>query len=134
LLAALIAFVVYVVVSTLLFGIVMAIWWAPPGNLSAQALRELAEQDISLLRWQNAIGTTLAIVVGYFASFLSRSTSFSPALVVGFLLVIYGGLSILLHPTHPTYMQLSKLLAPIPLTLLGGWLRLRFRLRIAADR
>ena len=31
-----------------------------------------------------------------------------------------------INVSHATWMQISKLLAPVPVCLFGGWLRLRF--------
>jgi hypothetical protein len=39
---------------------------------------------------------------------------------------VYGVLGIWLHPSHAVWMQINKLIGPIPITLLGGWIRLRF--------
>jgi len=43
-----------------------------------------------------------------------------------FALIFYGVLGIWFHPSHALWMQLSKLLVPVPLCLVGGWVRLRF--------
>ena len=122
--AVFLAFFGYLVLATLLFGIVVH-FWIPPGVAPAD-LAQLAESDRVLLLWQNALGTVLGICAGFIACRLSGARGLRNSAAVGGLLVLYGILGIYLHPGHPTGMQIAKIIAPTPLALIGGWIALRF--------
>ena len=126
--SVLIAFVGYVAVATTAMIIVVQ-RWMPAGVTDKQQLARLAELDPSLLMWQNVLGSILYVVAGFAACHLGGAKGLKNPLLLGVLLVLYGALGILLHPGHPPFMQAAKLLAPIPLVLLGGWLRLRLASR-----
>ena len=123
--SVLIAFVGYLVVATIAMIIVVQ-RWMPAGVTDKQELARLAELDPSLLMWQSVLGSILCIAAGFAVCHFSGAKGLKNSLLLGALLVFYGALGILLHPDHPPLMQAAKLLAPIPLALLGGWLRLRF--------
>ena len=113
----------YLALATLLFGVVVH-FWIPPGVAPAELAR-LAESDPILLLWQNALGTVLGICAGLLACRLSGGRGLRNSAAVGGLLVLYGVLGIYLHPGHPLGMQIAKIIAPIPLALVGGWIALR---------
>jgi len=81
-----------------------------------------------LSQWQSSFnaGYHLGSLIGKSSRGLLKPIQrLKTPLVLGALLVLYGAIGIYLHPTHPAFMQAAKLLAPIPLVLCGGWLRLR---------
>jgi len=100
-------------------------FWMPTEITDPQELNRLAESDFSLLLWQVVLENLLGVVAGYVACQLSGSKGLRNSLLAGTALVILGVLGIELHPTHPLWMQLGKLIMPIPIFLLGGWIRLR---------
>jgi len=117
------SFVAYVVLSVVLFAIVVQFWM--PAGVSAERLRELAETDRNLLLWQMILGAVLTIVAGYIATRMSGKKGLRNSLAVGGVLTLYGVLGIYLHPSHPVIVQVAKLVVPIPLALIGGWVALR---------
>ena len=121
--AVIVAFGSYVVLATVAFAIVVQVWI--PAGVPAASLAELAESDPTLRLWQQILGVTFALAAGYLASRLSGRAGLRNSLVVGGLLVLYGVLSVFLHPHDPISWQVGKLLTPIPVTLIGGWLCLR---------
>jgi hypothetical protein len=130
--ALLVAFIGYLVLSVVLFGIVVQFWM--PSGVSAERLQQLVEADETLLLWQNILGTVLSVLSGYVAARMSGAQGLRNSLSVGGLLVLYGILGIYLHPNHPVEMQLGKLIWPIPLTLLGGWIALWRKSRSSKQR
>ena len=121
--AVVVAFVFYLVVVTVAFAVVIHIWM-PPG-IPTQELARLAENDPTLVLWQRILGVSVAIVAGYIACRLSGRSGLKNSTLVGGLLVLYGVLSIFMHPDDPALRQIAKLLTPIPIVLLGGWICLR---------
>ena len=121
--ALLFSFVGYLVASVVATGIVVQAW-LPAGVTDPQELSRLAEADAHLLLWQIILGTALGIVAGFAACQFSGAAGLKNSLVLGLLFLPYAVLGIYMHPSHPLLMQASKLVAPIPLSLLGGWLRL----------
>jgi len=120
----LIGFFGYLIASVVAMAILVQ-RWLPPGITDRQELSRLAEADPTLLFWQNVLGTVLGLLAGFVACHFGGGKGLKTPLVLGALLVLYGAIGIYLHPTHPAFMQAAKLLAPIPLVLCGGWLRLR---------
>jgi hypothetical protein len=113
------SFAFYLVTSVALFAAIF-LWWAPAGK-SSDELRALAEVDPFILLVQTVLGTVLGVIAGYLAARLSGAVGARNSLILGGLFVLYGVLGIYLHPEHPTAMQIGKLLSPIPLTLVGGF-------------
>ena len=113
----------YLLVSVVAMGIIVQLW-IPAGVTDPQELARLAENDPGLLMWQNILGALLGIFAGFFACHFGGAKGLRTPLVLGILLALYGALGIYLHPSHPSLMQAGKILAPVPLVLLGGWLRL----------
>ncbi len=122
--SVLIAFFGYLVVAAVVMVIVVQ-RWMPTGVTDQQQLARMAEVDPSLLMWQNALGAILCVAAGFAACHFSGARGLKNPLLLGVLLALYGVLGIFLHPGHPPLMQAAKLVAPVPLALLGGWLRLR---------
>ncbi len=114
----------YLLASAIAMAIVVH-FWIPNGILDRHELNRLAESDFSLLLWQVVLGNLLGIGAGYVACQLSGSMGLRNSLVAGMALVIIGLLGIELHPSHPLWMQLGKVIMPVPIFLLGGWIRLR---------
>ncbi|MGO9327907.1 MAG: hypothetical protein ACLQJ0_07295 [Steroidobacteraceae bacterium] len=114
----------YLLASAIAMAIVVH-FWIPTGIVDPQKLNRLIESDFSLLLWQVVLGNLLGIGAGYVACQLSGSKGLRNSLLAGMALVILGGLGIELHPGHPPWMQLGKVIMPIPIFLLGGWIRLR---------
>ena len=121
--AILAAFIGYLVLSVALFAVIVQFWI--PAGVPANRLQELAEADRTLLLWQQILGTFLGVLSGYLAGRMSGALGLRNSLVVGGLLTLYGILGIYLHPDHSLLMQLGKLISPIPITLLGGWIALK---------
>ena len=113
----------YLLVSVVAMGIIVQLW-IPAGVTGPQELARLAENDPGLLMWQNILGAVLGIFAGFFACHFGGAKGLRTPLVLGILLALYGALGIYLHPSHSSLMQAGKILAPVPLVLLGGWLRL----------
>ena len=114
----------YLIVSTVAMAIVVHAW-LPPGITDRNELLLLTESDYTLLMWQSILGATLSVFAGFVCCHFSNATGLKTPLMLGVLFILYGVLGIYLHPTHPMAMQVGKILGPIPLTLLGGWLRLK---------
>jgi hypothetical protein len=110
---------IFIVVMALVVHIRM-----PPNVTNQQALSRIAEADPQLLLWQNVLGTILGIFAGFVACHCSGAKGLKNSLVTGLLLILYGVVGIFMHPAHSMLMQVAKLVSPIPLVLLGGWLRL----------
>jgi hypothetical protein len=104
--------------------IVIVQLWIPAGVTDRQELARLAENDAGLLMWQNIMGSVLGVFAGSVACHFSGAKGLKTPLILGTLLALYGVLGIYLHSDHPLLMQVGKILAPVPLVLLGGWLRL----------
>ena len=113
----------YLLFSIVAMGVIVQLW-APAGVTDPQELARLAENDSTLLMWQNILGAVLGMLAGFVACHFAGAKGLRTPLVLGILLALYGALGIYLHPDHPALMQAAKLLAPVPLVLLGGWLRL----------
>jgi len=116
--AVLAGFAGYLLLSIIAMATVVHAWM--PSGLAPPELARLAETDPSLLLWQNIIGTVLTVAAGALACRLGGGLR--NALALGGLLVLFGALGIYLHPGHPLWMQAVKIVAPIPLALLGGWI------------
>lgn len=126
--ALLMGFFGYVLVSTLVMGVVVH-YRLPSGVTDPQQLARLVEGDFTLLVWQNVLGLLLGIGAGFASTYFSGSAGLRNALVLGMLFSLYGVFGIYLHPSHPLAMQIGKLVSPIPIALFGGWLRLRLAKR-----
>ena len=111
----------YLLLSTIIFAVVVQ-FWIPSGITDPNEMARLAEADPSLLRWQAVLGVLLGILAGFSACYFSGCKGLRNSLVVGALFLLYGIVAIYLHPSHPLMMQVGKVVSPIPLTLLGGWL------------
>lgn len=121
--AVLVAFAFYFLTANAAFAVVFHFWM--PFGMNAQELARLAETDPTLVLWQRILGISLAIVTGYLACRLSGRNGLRNSIVVGALLILYGVLSIFMHPSDAPSRQIAKLLTPIPVALLGGWMCLR---------
>jgi len=122
----------YLVVATVAMIVVVQLWM-PAGITDTQQLTGMAETDSTLLLWQNILGTVLGVAAGFITCLVSGRKGLKSTLILGVLLTLYGVLGIYLHPTHPFIVQVAKIVAPIPLTLIGGWLCLRLMPRVKAD-
>jgi hypothetical protein len=130
--AILIGFVTYLVITNLAFALVVH-YWVPSNITDVNDLRRIAEADPTLLTWQNRIGAPVAIVAGFIVTHLSGAKGLRNSFVMGLVLVLYGVLGIYLHPAHSLWMQLGKLVAPVPVCLLGGWMRIRVARPVPGD-
>jgi hypothetical protein len=122
--ALLIGFVTYLVTTNFAFALVVH-YWVPPNITDVNDLRRIAETDPTLLSWQNWLGTPVAILSAFIVTHFSGVKGLKNSLLMGLVLVLYGLLGIYLHPSHSLWMQLGKLFVPVPICLLGGWMRLR---------
>jgi hypothetical protein len=122
--AVLVGFFGYLILATVAMVIVIQCW-IPSGITDKAELSRLAEVDPTLLLWQNMLGTVLSVLAGFASCRISGAIGLKNPLFLGILLVLYGVLGIYLHPDHPMLMQVAKLVAPVPLVLIGGWLCLR---------
>ena len=112
----------FYLVTTFLAMIVVVRLWIPQG-VDASQLKSMAEADPTLLAWQVALGNVLGIAAGAVACWLGGGRGLRNAAALGGLFVLYGVLGIYyLHPGQPAMMQVGKILSPVPLTMLGGWM------------
>ncbi|NGY06879.1 hypothetical protein [Solimonas terrae] len=117
------ALIGYLILSVIATGIIVQLW-LPPGITDRQQLIRLADTDPGLLLWQNLLGAFLGILAGFAGCHFAKAGGLRNPLLIGVLLTIYGIVGIALHPAHPLPMQAAKIVAPVPLALLGGYLRL----------
>jgi hypothetical protein len=122
--ALLIGIFTYLLVTNVAFALIVH-YWIPPNITDANELQRLAESDPTLLSWQVWLGAPVAILAGFAVTHFSGAKGLRNSFAMGLTLVLYGILGIFLHPSHALWIQLSNLLVPVPICLLGGWLRLR---------
>lgn len=121
--AVVVSFIAYVVVSVVA-SIVLVQAWLPAG-ISAEEAARLAESAPLLVNGQLVIGTVLGLAAGFLACHLGGAGGLRNSLAVGVVLIGYAALATVLHPTAPLWQHIVHFIAPVPLTLLGGLLRLK---------
>ena len=126
--SVLVSLIGYIIVATVAMIVVVQLW-IPAGITDPTELSRLAEADPKLLMWQYVLGTVLTVLAGFAAGRISGGKGLKNSLILGILLVLYGVLGIYLHPSHPGLMQIAKIVAPIPLALVGGWFAARRTVR-----
>lgn len=122
--ALLLTFVAYVITSVVAFAI-LVIAWLPSGIPADQAAR-MAETAPSVVTGELLIGAILGIAAGWLVCHLSGAIGLKNCLVLGFIFMAYAVLGVFLHPLAPLWKHGLHLIAPIPVSLAGGFLRLRF--------
>ena len=118
-----IAFLMYVV-TTVILAVVLSVFWQSGIDTSAysqQQLIDMAAQSKLLTVGSMVIGSTMAVICAYFITRRTGSDSYKHAKYFAGILTRYGILGIFLHPEHHVIQQAAKLLAPLPLCLLGAW-------------
>ena len=114
----------YFVISLVAVAVLVTVW--RPHDLSTSQLRQLAETDSVLLIWQNVLGILLTTAAGGAACQLSGRKGLKNSTVFGAIIALFGVLGIYLHPDHPVWMLAGRLVLPIPLSMLGGWICLHW--------
>lgn len=122
--------VFYLVLSNLIFAVILHLS-IPADIAGTDNVYQWAKTDPSLIRWQEWLGTVLFVLAGYFCTLWSGSVGLRNCLILGVIFIGYGLLGIFLHPEHSTRMQVGKIVSPIPLGLIGGYLRIRIHKRLA---
>lgn len=118
-----IAFLMYIV-TTVILAVVMSLFWQSGIDTSAysqQQLIDMASQSKLLTVGSMIIGSTMAVICAYFITRHTDSDGYKHAQYFAGVLILYGILGIFLHPEHDVIQQVAKLLAPLPLCLLGAW-------------
>ena len=118
-----IAFLMYVV-TTVILAVMLSVFWQSGIDTSAysqQQLINMAAQSKLLTVGSMVIGSTMAVICAYFTTRRTGRNSYKHAVYFAGILTLYGILGIFLHPEHHVIQQAAKLLAPLPLCLLGAW-------------
>lgn len=118
-----ITFLIYVV-TTVILAVVLSVFWQSGIDTSAysqQQLIDMAAQSTLLTIGSMFIGSTMAVICAYFITRRTGSDGYKHAIYFAGVLILYGILGIFLHPEHQVFQQAAKLLAPVPLCLLGAW-------------
>jgi peptidoglycan/LPS O-acetylase OafA/YrhL len=114
----------YIISTMIAAGVLVQIWM--PKDIPMERIAELAETDPFILFWSNIIGGLACMFCSILATKLSTQAGLKNALLFGALIVVYGILSILMHPQHSLEHQIVKVLSPIPLALIGGWIYMKW--------
>lgn len=114
----------YLLATVFLSAVLVGVW-QPAGETDFVALAEAAETAPMLIWGGAAIGAMVAFLVGALTVRLSYYEGLKNTAVVGLILVIYGAISVVMHPNDPLIFQIGKIILPIPIVLLGGLLFLR---------
>ena len=120
----LLTFAIYLLVSVSL-SIALTAWWQTGIDTSGLSMTEIthfAERSTTIHVGSAIIGAISAVFCAGFAYIKSQSNGYFSALVFAVALVVYGILSIFLHPEHTLIQQVSKVIMPIPLCLFGAWI------------
>ncbi len=117
----------YIALSVLSSIVLTGFWQAgiDTTSMTNQELMLLAESSAYIKTGSAIIGAACAILCAFILS-LKKTPRYRPALVFAAMLILYGALSIVLHPEHTALQQVSKIVMPVPLCLLGAWLAHRF--------
>ena len=118
-----IAFLMYVI-TTVILAVALSVFWQSGIDTSAytqQQLIDMAAQSNLLTVGSMIIGSVVAVICAYFITRRTGNDSYKHAMYFAGVLTLYGILGIFLHPEHHVIQQAAKLLAPLPLCLLGAW-------------
>ena len=129
--ALILSFIAYIVVSVVASIVLVQVWL--PAGASAEESAKLAQTDHAVLMGELIIGTVLGIAAGWLACHLSGAIGLKNSLVLGGLFIIYAGVGIALNSEAPLWKHALHLLAPIPISLAGGYLKLRSARGVAAS-
>lgn len=122
-----IAFVFYIVATVTMTVILTAVWQTTLSEVPTDyaALNELAINSEFLSTGTAILSVIAGILCAFVLTLKTKTQGYKYAISLGICFVIYGVLSIFLHPEHELARQLSKLVSPIPLCMLGAWLALK---------
>jgi len=123
--AVIVPFIAYVLLSVI--AVAIAVQLLLPRNLTPEQMRALADTLASIRIAEIAIGIVLTLFAGALAAKLGGNRGYRNSTAVGVVLVFWGLLGIYLHPLDPLWLQAAKIVAPVPLALLGAALWLHFR-------
>ncbi|GGW95744.1 hypothetical protein GCM10007391_32380 [Alteromonas halophila] len=117
-------FLLYIALTVTGSIILTGVWQSgiDASSMTHQELTHYAAQADMIRVGSALIGAFSAVICAAFATSRSAQASFRPAMYFAVMLIIYGVVSVVLHPEHSLLQQLSKLIAPIPLCLVGAWL------------
>ncbi|MBR9790917.1 MAG: hypothetical protein GYB58_04110 [Gammaproteobacteria bacterium] len=121
-----ITFLMYVV-ATVILAVALSVFWQSgidKSDYSQQQLIDMAAQSNLLTVGSMIIGSSIAVLCAYFITRRTGTDGYKHAMYFAGVLILYGILGIFLHPEHHIIQQTAKLLAPVPLCLLGAWFAL----------
>ena len=128
-------FLLYVALSVVCSIVLTGIW--PRGvdtsTLTTEQLMLMAETAPFIKTGSAIIGIVSAVVCAFILSLKKTVGGYRPAIYFAAMLVLYGAISIALHPEHTLIQQAAKVLMPFPLCLLGAWLAHRFAPALSAS-
>lgn len=123
-----IAFGLYLVMTVLLSIVLTTIWQSnlPQTPVDQQQLMQMAATSEFLNVGSALVGCFAGIICAFFITRKTIENGYKYAFYLGGCFILYGLLSIYLHPEHTASQQLGKVLSPIPLCLVGAWFALKF--------
>lgn len=123
----LIGIVSYLLMTTLLTGVLMALWvnHQPDTGVPLDMLVEAAESDPTVILVTSLIGAFSAVIASMLVTRPNGSPTYVPAVVLSGLLIVLGIVSIALHPQDALVLQVLKVVLPLPLCLTGARIRMR---------
>jgi hypothetical protein len=128
--AVLISFIAYLVGSVVAVGVLVQVWM--PSGTSAEEMARLAESAPALVIGSLFIGTLFCLAAGFLACHISGAAGLKNSLGLGFVFVAWAVLSIVMHPSDPLWLHALHLVAPVPVSLAGGAIRLSLRKSVAS--
>lgn len=120
-------FVIYVV-STVFLAVILSIAWQAgidTTGYTPQQLVQMADNSSLLTVGATIIGSTMSVICAYMITRRTGDNGYKHAVCFAACLILYGVISIVLHPEHHIIQQVAKLLAPVPLCSLGAWLAIQ---------
>lgn len=117
-------FLLYIV-STVVMAVLLSLYWQSgidTALYTQQQLVEMASTSPLINIGSTLIGSGMAVICAYLITSRTGSNSYKHAVYFAGSLILYGIISIVLHPEHEVMQQVAKIVAPVPLCLLGAWL------------
>ena len=107
----------------------MGIWTTnhAPSGMDIEQLTLMAETHPFVVFWSAVVGIGSALISSAMLTAKATSQSYAPALMFAGLLMMYGALSIYLHPEHSLFQQLAKIIVPVPACLFAAWIVQKLR-------
>jgi hypothetical protein len=114
----------YVVACTLVFMVVLDLWW--PAGMSKADVARVAETDPTIALAQGITSTLFALLGGYAACQLGGSRGLRNSLALGVLFLAYAALNIHLHSSGEYLVHSGQFVGALVLPTLGGAIRWRW--------